>query len=215
MMNNEVAYFVASMLSAAANNTTKYSWCNGQELDDIIAEECEKPAETAMGTPMQDAVSAAQDLISNLRVAIKDELRMELFVELERLVAARGVVALPPPVPAHKPAPGELKPFTIGVNTGGMNIAPTVPTVGTVSNIDILANNPLFARVTKNIERSRKGEASYTVDELVAARGDRFDAANVESFRKRASLSKFELESSDSGEDSKWDKLLADRLGYQ
>lgn len=173
-----------------------------------------------------------EDLLAEIKDSIKDELRMELFLELEKLRAdmVNNKNGTSHNTTAKKEfttgvLPGfslDIKPAKIKKVTGGFeSIATTVrfeqpdKTNEDVEN-NLLANNPLFARVTKNIDRAKSGKSMYTVEEAIEARGERFDLEHKELFRSRAAESKYELESSDDEENEKWNKLLQDRLnaGY-
>ncbi len=89
--------------------------------------------------------------------------------------------------------------------------------IGKVTN-DIpesLANNPLFAQVSKNVSRAAKGESMYTADEFIEARGTRFDESAAQDIRNRYNGSRYaydEDEEEDKAEQDRWDKLLLNQL---
>lgn len=79
---------------------------------------------------------------------------------------------------------------------------------------ELLANNPLFARVSTTLDRAKKHEPLYTVDEIISSRSNRFTGESVDAFKIRAERAKFEFDD-DTAEDDGWDKLLKDKLQAQ
>ena len=78
-----------------------------------------------------------------------------------------------------------------------------------------LDSDPLFQRVNKALERNKAGQASYTVEELIERRADRFDHAAAVDFRTRAAASKVEFDTSDATEDARegvrWSRLMKEK----
>jgi hypothetical protein len=174
---------------------------------------------------------------------IKLEIMAELSIELEdmRSNMPAGAAA---PVIKKELAAGTLPPFQfsdIGIkdfDTGFDSIKetstfgsrpsraanPTIPMVDDTP--DDLSNNPLFAMVSKNVERGKKGEARYTAEEYIAARGDRFDTEHADLVREADVNDRVERERSrnaakakgdaynedgDDEEDAVWDKMLQNK----
>lgn len=173
-----------------------------------------------------------EELIDTIRGAIKDELRMELYMELEKMRSQ---------LPTQKTAPGVMKDFGAAtlpqfstdlgdVSGGGIDkvlggfesvadkFTFNLPSITTPVKSDkdiereLLESNPLFAQISKNLDRSRAGKSMYTPDELIAARGERFGIVEAAEFKARVDTSDVQFDDSDSDEDERWDKLLRDKI---
>ncbi len=79
-----------------------------------------------------------------------------------------------------------------------------------------LESNPLFARVNKSLEKARQGEDTYEINDIIAARPNRFDAETLEQLREaEAKIQVYKLKNMISRYDeeddemtSAWDKML-------
>lgn len=158
------------------------------------------------------------DLIEEFKDTIKSELRMEVFIELEKMKQGMG---------ERKNASGTMQHFSIelpdlsvdGVDSvlGGFESIKSTLDFGPQSKShteieqDLLENNPLFAQASKNLKRVRSGLDVRTIEEFIEAREGRFDDESIEKFRAAAAESKFTYES-DNEEDVNWNKLLRAKL---
>lgn len=171
-----------------------------------------------------------EKLITEIKDSIKDELRMELFLELTTLktemLAAGGLKTAPSAGSSVKKEFGTavLPQFSLEIGATN-NVAPVLGGFESIASSitfdsqkpadvekDLLANNPLFARVAKNLDRAKQGKAMYTPEEVITARENRFEKKEIEKFQLRVAKSKYEFESDDEAEDSRWDQLLKDKL---
>lgn len=76
---------------------------------------------------------------------------------------------------------------------------------------ELMANNPIFARISRGLDRVKKGQAAYTAEELIEARNDRFGADAADEFRFHISQSNENYDPEDPDEDNRWDKLMCDK----
>lgn len=143
------------------------------------------------------------EVVADIKDSIKTELRMELFMELKTLTSAVSPAAAAPAA-----APSGMSPGCAGVINAG-SMTPLSTELGTEmrkkkpvsvntakigerqetfaqkgpSDADVeemLKNNPLFARVSTNVDRASKGKAMYTVDEMLDIKKNRFDPDSKE-----------------------------------
>jgi hypothetical protein len=76
-----------------------------------------------------------------------------------------------------------------------------------------LASNPIFARVSQNLERSKTGKQE-NIEDFINARGTRIGKNEAETIR--ATALKFDMQTgSDDEEDARWSKMLADKYSAE
>lgn len=124
------------------------------------------------------------EVYDELRKAIKDELRMEIFQELAALKKELRDSAEPP-----KPAPPKAS-------------------EGALGSID-LSDNPLFKRVSTSLERAKSGQEVYTDEDFIETRRVRGISTEEENHLADAlSKAKFEYEEESAAEAAMWDRLM-------
>lgn len=156
-------------------------------------------------------------IVDELKDSIKSELRMELFIELEKLKTSKGVTSKGV---TSKQAPSSIIPeFTIdapgigNVFSGFDSISSKLNFNDSSRDVDaeLLANNPIYAKVSRGLERIKTGKAAYTSDELISARIDRFGDSNINEFKNRVNASNQDFDDESDDEDERWNKLMLDK----
>ncbi|QYB17634.1 hypothetical protein PV-S19_0270 [Pacmanvirus S19] len=166
--------------------------------------------------------------IEKIKDNVKTELRMEMNMEFDNINEKLEKIKSNQSEPAY----GALKDFgaevipkfsfdtsdsVTPVMNGFESIANKV-TFDTPRVIDdneaeqILQNNPIFAKVSKSLDRNKKGVPAYTVDEFVEAREGRFDNNSIDEFKNRMKNLQVDYEEEDEYEKQQWDKLVQDRF---
>lgn len=158
-----------------------------------------------------------KEITDEVRSAIKLELRTELMIELDSIREEIANKASKTSSFVSNTALPNIVSDTQSNNTA-INID-RVPTINRITplrtnnHVDPLQNNELFQRVCKNIDRSQRGEAMYTPEELIKARGNRFDDDNRDEFIKRANEAKYDYDSEESsGEDERFEKMMREKM---
>ncbi|SIP86010.1 Hypothetical protein PACV_297 [Pacmanvirus A23] len=166
--------------------------------------------------------------IEKIKDDIKTELRMEMNMEFNNMNEKLEEIKSTQSEPAY----GALKDFGAEVipkfsfDTSD-SVTPVMNGFESIANkvtfdmprvIDdneaeqILQNNPIFAKVSKSLERNKKGAPAYTVDEFVEAREGRFDNKSIDEFKNRMKNLQVDYEEEDEYEKEQWDKLAKDRF---
>jgi hypothetical protein len=172
-----------------------------------------------------------ESIVNELKDSIKMELHMELFMELDKMRSQMKAQAPTPTVVSTPSIPntvvaGGMPQFSIDIDNttavddvfaGFESIADKLSfSSKTKSNRvedDLLANNPLFQMVSRGLDRVKHGKAAYTADELIEARGTRFDDDQIAEFKKRVEDSKPDYdEDTDDEEAERWNKLINDKF---
>lgn len=160
---------------------------------------------------LRDFRGQIDERMEEMKDAIKTELRMEMYMELEKLKKVKT------DAPKPKAPPGGMAEFTFDIQPVN-EIAPIFKGYDSISDKvsfanreDVLKDNPIYAMVTRGLDRVKSGKAAYTAEELIEARGDRFDHESLTTFRSRVEQSNTDYES-DQSEDERWGKLLYDKF---
>lgn len=154
-----------------------------------------------------------QQILDEIRDDLKAELRMEIFMELEKF-KSNFKISTVETASAKKPSTDQPEfNFTIeGISSVSSfdAIADKLSFSAASKNVEAdLMNNPLFARVSRGLDRAKQGIAAYTAEELIEARGDRFDTKHIEEFKKRVAESKQDYEEEE--EDDEWDRIAREK----
>lgn len=169
-----------------------------------------------------------REWMEELRDTLKLELKMELFMELESIKAQLSTQVKPASSASTQSitaASGSLPQFksklssssAIAPITGGFESIKNKVTFDSASKkveYDLLANNPLFAQVSKNIERIQQGKSAYTAEELADARENRFGLDARSAFLYNANTY-IEDDDDDCANEDIWDKMLKEKLKSQ
>lgn len=179
-------------------------------------------------------VDAVRDeVLAEVKDSLKMELRMELFTELKSLTENLPKTTtqqsvggqLPTTVPTGRDFnAGAIPTFGAdignGIKTpfGGFESVANHFTFGarpksTKAVEEELMNNPLFARVNKSLDRTKKGDAAYTPEELIDIRrersGGKLSEEDEKRLQRRMNLANFDAPSEETEEESaKWDMLF-------
>lgn len=146
------------------------------------------------------------DIIDKLKNDIKLELKVELFLELEKIRNDMSSKASAPEI-KNTHSGGMMPQFSLEMSS-------IEPILGGYSSIedkitfDVLANNPSFARVNKNFDHAKNNKAAYMPDEHIALREGRFDADHIEKFKKATNESSFNFLNEAPSRNSRWDKMF-------
>ena len=183
-------------------------------------EECAE-ADAENPTPVQNLKLELAEFVTeiedNIRANIKAELKMELFLEMESML--EGVKGSRPSLraPTFSAAQAATKPEFTGLSPFGRALVPThampmdAMRTGAMSkhvdamskhvdamskHVDVipesLANNSLFASVSKRTERAAAGKSLYTVDDIIKSRAGRFDVDTEAYVRETAALAQYD-----------------------
>lgn len=155
------------------------------------------------------------ELMEYFRDAVKDELRMELFIELEKIKSNM----LSHSVPKYS-APVKLATetkFSHGKLTQFAEMPQDINPVNNLNNDlqNSLESNSLFKLVNKNLDRCRNNEPMYTVNELIDNLSERCESTYVEQLRENLNKVKIICDNVKTDQDmeflNKWDKICRDQ----
>ena len=172
----------------------------------------------------------ASDAIMEIKESIKDELRMELFYEMEQFRKPESVANA---TVDDKFSKSTMTKFSVRTSGDGLEKSTIRPPKGGLKSVmngfesiketstfntksdreieeDLITSNPIFAKVMGSINRSKTGR-SYTPDELNDARGDRSDQYHKDLIKSAGNKYQPHIEVPNEG-DAMWDKLFAEKL---
>ena len=196
---------------------------NPSGSDGVIAKYVEEVMESALR-------QIASDAIVEIKESIKDELRMELFYEMEQFRKPEAVASAKVD---DKFSKSTMTKFSARTSGDGLEKSTIRPPKGGLKSVmngfesikdtstfnaksdreieeDLIASNPIFAKVMGSISRSKTGR-SYTPDELNDARGDRSDQYHRDLIKSAGNKYQPHIEIPNEG-DAMWDKLFAEKL---
>jgi hypothetical protein len=199
---------------------------NESELTAEIIRECDEipgdsGAEPRYAGPFGDVASVTGFIIEDIIASVKEQLEQEIMMKLHiKIDELRGeiVQAKLDLTNAAKFAAPQESPSTFGLPsfevTESVDIAPIKTGYDSISKYNTLADNPLFAMVSKSVDRMKKGDSAHSAEDFNAARKDRADSdtesaiSNVD--KKFHDGIEEEIESN-----SAWDKMFAEKYGAQ
>lgn len=231
--------FISSTVSVILTECSSAGALSADEITKKIVQECTFDPEyidPERLTPLQkhkiSLMTLYDDIVDDIthtvKWAIKDELRMEMFIELQKLNDDMKVQTAQPTVES---VAGSIPKFSVTFGKGGAlsdilggydSLAETT-TFGenrAKKTEKDLSEDPLFARINKNLERAKTGQAMYTVDEIINSRAARFDKETLEELEKRKSAhgmyqvramkhkQSYEEDEDETKENERWDKLF-------
>ncbi len=174
--------------------------------------ECLTPIQTLKCELEEQFDEMRDELVSEIKSDLKTEFMVELTMYVDSLMKEKTVKPMET-IPSVGVSTFTISPDAPNIKMGQMvndslgKIAPSAD--------EMLANNPLYARITRGLERAQTGKSQYSAEELIAARGDRMDAEHKDLFRAAVKKADFQCDSSDSDTDANWERLLAIRNGQE
>jgi len=235
MQDETIVKFISLITSVTVAECTRHSFnpakdhinTFSEKVAAKIAAECRKPvANDEEPSPVQQLRVDLKLMFDNIRQElieeIKDSVRMGIMMELDmelgdiKAQLSKEVCSLTPS--SSKPQAVVNQRFNTGITMGtASNVGKSVssnPTGDKKCDVN-LQSNPLFMRVTQNLERNQQGKASYSTEDFINARGDRFDDEHREMMRQTAKTLKAEFDDESSEEDDRWTRMgqiMKDRL---